>query len=103
MSQISRIRSEGAKKGAKEGEGALMPKAPKQADHRRLLDAHGDGGGGIGGVRPSRSPAKFARSLPVHRLALMSETYFANRNDNHLDGFPSHKKTPHRYNVLEQG
>ena len=28
-------------------EGALMPKAPKQADHRRLLDAHGGGAGGV--------------------------------------------------------
>ena len=86
MSQISRIRSEGPKKGAKE-EGASMPKAPKQADHRRLLDAHG---AALAASEREQISSKVRQTASGASFSTLSETHFANINDNHLDGFSPH-------------
>ena len=82
MSQISRIRSEGPKEEGGRGVDAESAGASRSSEITRRPRRRR-------WRRPSRSPAKFDRPLPVHRLALMSETYFANINDNHLDGFSS--------------
>ena len=65
-----------------------MPKAPKQADHRRLLDAHG---AALAASEREQISSKVRQTASGASFSTYeSETYFANINDNHLDGFSSH-------------